>query len=85
MKLSRLLAIAACALCAGCHSLDNPLSGFRIFQTGRDARTFNPQTGEYEWPRDDAPRPKSKAAPPSGAATATPAPKSDSRFSDGCG
>ena len=75
MKISRLLALASLALGAGCNSLDNPLSGFRIFQTGHDARTFNPQTGQYELSHDATPRPKIKTAPVSGAATATPAPQ----------
>ena len=79
MKLPHLAAIAAFALCAGCNSLDNPLSGFRIFQTGRDARTFNPQTGEYEWPKDAAPRPRPRVAR---SAAATPPPKDDGRSFD---
>ena len=77
MQFPRLLAAAALALCAGCNSLDNPLSDFRIFKTGRDARTFNPQTGEYEWPKDATPRPQNRAAKT--AAAATPAPKDDGR------
>lgn len=40
---------------AGCSDLsDNPLSV--LTRTGRDARVFNPQTGHYEWPEEEAPR-----------------------------
>ena len=77
MKLSRLLAVAAFALCAGCNSLDSPLAGFRIFQTGHDARTYNPQTGCYEWPNDPTSRTQTRVA--HRAAAATPAPKDDGR------
>ena len=80
MNLPRLLALAALALCAGCNSLDNPFAGLRLFHTGRDARTFNPQTGEYEWPKEATPRPKTHVAPASSHMTSTtPAPKSDGR------
>lgn len=48
MKLPHLLALAALALGAGCNSLENPFAGIRILHTGRDARTFNPQTGTYD-------------------------------------
>ena len=78
MKLPHLLAAAALALCAGCNSLDNPLAKLRIFSAGRDARTFNPQTGEYEWPKNATPRPQSRTAR-SASAAATPAPKDDGR------
>ena len=77
MKLPHLLATTAFALCAGCNSHDNPLASFRIFSTGRDARTFNAQTGQYEWPKDATPRPQSRVART--AAAATPAPKDDGR------
>ena len=80
MRFPRLLAAAALALCAGCNSLDSPLSNFVIFRTGRDARTFNPQTGEFEWPKDTTPRPAGKA--PRRAAAAPPAPKDDGRYYD---
>ena len=79
MKLPRLLAAAAFALCAGCNSLDNPLSNLAILHTGRDASAYNPQTGSYEWPKDATPRPVSKAPLRS---AATPAPKSDGRSYD---
>ena len=76
MKLPRLLTTTAFALCAGCNSLDNPFASLRIFSTGRDARTFNAQTGQYEWPKDATPRPQSRVAR---TAAATPAPKDDGR------
>ncbi len=81
MKLPRLFATAAAlALCTGCNSLDNPLADFPLLHTGRDARTFNPQTGQYEWPNGTAPRPQTRAARSS--AAATPAPKDDGRTYD---
>jgi hypothetical protein len=40
----------------GCSSLDNPLSAFNPFHRGRDARVYNAQTGEYEWPKEEAAR-----------------------------
>lgn len=40
----------AATLLAGCNSLDNPVGG--LLATGRDARVFNAQTGEFEWPKD---------------------------------
>ena len=54
-----LYAVAALAL-AGCGSFDH----LDFPATGRDARTFNPQTGRYEWP-DDPPahRPARRPAP----------------------
>ena len=76
MKLPHLLAVAALALGAGCSSLDNPITSLGIFRTGRDARTFNPQTGEYEWPKDATPRPQRRVAR---TAAATPPPKDDGR------
>jgi len=64
---------------AGCNSLDNPLAG--LFHTGNDARVFNPQTGQYEWP------PEQRKPQPRGPATAggtTPAPErqSEGRYYD---
>src|SRR5436190_8636448 len=39
----------------GCSDLsDNPLTA--LTRTGRDARYFNPQTGHFEWPEEEAPR-----------------------------
>ena len=81
MKIPRLLTAAALALGAGCSSLDNPLANLTIFHTGRDARTFNPQTGEYEWPKDATPRPAART-PRRPAAAATPAPGGDGRYYD---
>lgn len=75
----RLLAIAAFALGAGCHSLDHPFAGIRLLHTGQDARTYHPETGEYEWPKDAAPRPKSRREPASTVPAATPAPRPDGR------
>ena len=80
MKLPRLLAAAALALCTGCNSLDNPLANFSLLHTGRDARTFNAQTGQYEWPPDAAPRTPSPAQRRT--AAATPAPSTDGRSYD---
>ena len=82
MKLPRLLAAAAFALCAGCNSLDNPFSNLAILHTGRDARAYNPQTGNYEWPKDATPRPQTKAPSRSATAQATPPPKGDGRYYD---
>ena len=36
-------------LLAGCGSLERS----ELFATGRDARTYNLQTGRYEWPDDE--------------------------------
>ena len=71
--------LLAAALCAGCNSLDNPLSNLRLLHTGRDARTFNAQTGQYEWPKDTTPRPLPRVRP---TAAATPPPKDDGRSFD---
>jgi len=80
MTLPRLTAIAALALFAGCNSLENPFAGFSPFRTGHDTRTFNPQTGEYEWPKDATPRPRSRAPRTTG--TDAPAPADDGRSFD---
>ena len=77
MKIPRVLAAAAVALGAGCHSLDNPFSS--IPNTGRDARIYNVQTGRWEWPEKDRPRSTPK---PARTAAATPAPKDDGRNYD---
>lgn len=79
MNPPRILALAALAFCAGCNSLDNPFAGMRLLKTGQDARTYNPQTGEFEWPKDATPRPKAKREPASAVPAATPAPKPDGR------
>jgi hypothetical protein len=42
--------LVASVFVAGCNSLDNPVGG--LLDTGRDARVYNPQTGEFEWPKD---------------------------------
>ena len=78
MHLPRLFTIGLLALLAGCQSLDNPFAGFRPFKTGHDARTFNVQTGEYDWPRDAAPRPRTRGA----RKTAAPAAAGDGREYD---
>lgn len=80
MKYPRFFAFAALALGAGCNSLDNPLTGFKPFRTGRDARTYNVQTGDYEWPKDATPRPRGRGTrTTANAAAATPAPQDDGR------
>ena len=79
MKLPHLLTLAALALGTGCTSLDNPLSNLPLLHTGRDARTFNSQTGEYEWPKDATPRPQPRVRP---TAAATPPPQDDGRSFD---
>ena len=43
-------------LLAGCGSLDRS----DLFGTGRDSRTYNPQTGRYEWPDDEPSRQPAK-------------------------
>lgn len=78
LKLARVLILAVGALCAGCNSLDNPLTSIPIFRSGHDGRVFNSRTGEYEWPKEAPARPANasrRAAP----ATATPAPKNNGR------
>jgi hypothetical protein len=47
---------------AACSDLsNNPLD--TLARSGRDARYFNPQTGHYEWPEEEAPhRPARSAA-----------------------
>lgn len=82
MKLPHLLAAAALVLGAGCNSLDNPLTHLDLFKTGHDGRVFNSRTGEYEWPARPTPRPRTKAAPASRTAAATPAPSADGRGYD---
>ena len=47
--------LAALSL-AGCGSLDLP----DLAATGRDARTYNPQTGRYEWPDNEPARQPAK-------------------------
>ena len=67
-KLRALLtAQIAAVLCAGCAQNSEP----DYFNSGRDARTYNPMTGRYEWP-DEPPR--RQTAPSSGPARTPPAP-----------
>ena len=83
MKLSFFsVLIVASALFTGCSSLDNPLAGF--FHTGHDARVYNPQTGQFEWPEEKKPRGQKKSAVVAGALASTPAPKGrgDGRYFD---
>jgi len=80
--LSISILIAASILLAGCNSLDNPFAN--LFKTGKDARVYNPQTGQFEGPAENAtPRPQKSAAIAS-ALSATPAPQheSDGRYFD---
>lgn len=67
---------AASVFVAGCGSLDNPFAG--LFRTGRDARTYNAQTGDFEWPEDSS---KPRRAAPGGAAAGAER-KSDGRYFD---
>lgn len=57
-----LASLCAASFLAGCGSLDHT----DFFATGRDARTYNPQTGRYEWPDDipSKPRVSSRATRP---------------------
>ncbi len=71
--------LAATALVTGCNSLDNPLGG--LLNTGNDARVFNSQTGQYEWPPEKrTPRPKGTPPPP--VATPVPERQSEGRYYD---
>ncbi len=78
MKYLPLLAIVGLAAGAGCNSLDSPFADVPLLKTGRDARVFNVQTGEYEWPKNTTPRPQA-APPPARRATEPAAPASDGR------
>ncbi len=87
MKPAPLIALATTVLlAAGCNSLDNPLAGLNPFDTGHDARVYNQQTGEFEWPKDQQGRPKrgnrSSAVSSAIAGANTPAPNSDGRYFD---
>lgn len=81
MKLTSLLAVAGLALGAGCNSLDSPFADVPVLQTGRDARVFNVQTGEYEWPDGTAPR--RRATSPSARRGVSRAPEPAAPASDG--
>jgi hypothetical protein len=74
--------IAVSALLTGCGSLENPFANF--FRTGRDARVYNAQTGQFEWPEEKKPSSERKAAKVAGALASTPAPvgRSDTRYFD---
>lgn len=76
MKLPLLFALTASALCAGCNSLDSPLTSLNPFRSGHDGRVYNIQTGEYEWPKDATPRPV-KSARRAGRTPSTPSPNPD--------
>ena len=81
MKLSSVtILVALSALFAGCSSLDNPFAGW--FHSHGDARVYNPQTGEWEWPNEKATPKPQKAANVAGALKSTPAPQSDGRYFD---
>ena len=67
--MSRIFLLLALTL-AGCGS---PGLGSNLFNTGRDARVYNPATGRYEWPEEEV-RPKSRHTP----AARTAAPPADS-------
>lgn len=57
MNIRLLSLIAGAVALSACGSGDKDW-----FNTGRDARAYNPQTGRYEWPDEDpAPR---RAKPP---------------------
>jgi len=74
--------LATSVLVVGCNSLDNPLSGMNLFNTGHDARVYNPQTGQYEWPKESTKRQSRVAGLGASGATPTPQPKSDGRYYD---
>ena len=44
-------ALGSAVILSACQSLEET----NLFASGRDARTFNPQTGRYEWPKESAP------------------------------
>jgi hypothetical protein len=79
-RASAVVFAATAVLVAGCNSLDNPLGG--LFHTGDDARVFNSQTGQWEWPPEKrTPRPKTTPTP---APITTPVPErqSEGRYYD---
>jgi len=83
MKLSSvLIPVTASLLLAACNSLDNPITNF-FHGTGRDARVYNAQTGEWEWPADKR-KPQEKKSAAVASALATPGPNSfnDTRYWD---
>ena len=73
MKISTvLILVAPLALFAGCNSLDNPITN--LFH-GHDARVYNPQTGEWEYPKGKGTPAPQKSAAVASALSATPAPQ----------
>lgn len=56
--------LAACLCTAGIFTGCGSLERSNLFATGRDARTFNPQTGRYEWPDEPARSPSTRRASP---------------------
>ncbi len=74
--------IAASTLLTGCGSLENPLAGF--FHTGHDARVYNAQTGQFEWPEEKKAPKQRKSADVAAALASTPAPagRNDGRYFD---
>ncbi len=73
--------LTASVFVAGCSTLENPFGNW--FGTGRDARVYNAQTGEYEWPTDSAnPRARNPAAGPAGGAAPAPERRGDGRYYD---
>jgi hypothetical protein len=72
--------LSGSVLIAGCNSLDNPLGGF--LGSGHDARVYNSQTGQFEWPKEEQKKKKS-GSDAVVAAMGTPAPhQSDGRYFD---
>ncbi len=69
------LLLTASVLLPGCSSLENPFGNW--FGSGRDARVYNAQTGEYEWPQDS-----SKPRPAGAATVPPPAGQGDGRYFD---
>lgn len=81
MKLSSVLILAPVSLLlAACNSLDNPITNFFHSGTSRDARVYNTQTGEWEWPADKRKAQEKKSAAVA-SALATSAPN-DTRYWD---
>jgi hypothetical protein len=74
--------LATSALVAGCNSLDNPLAGVNLLGSGRDARVYNAQTGEFEWPKDSQKR-RTRRPAPAAAGTADTATEPEQRKGDG--
>ncbi len=80
MKISIVpILVATLALGAGCSSLDNPLAN--LFH-GHDARVYNPQTGEWEYPNKKATPSPQKSAAIASALSSTPAPQGSGHSAD---